>query len=729
DRDDPLFLSLEVVGAHHPYPRLDHFGYLGLTKETEDWLGEHVPESVIAHLVERPEPPAPGGDDPSSVAQEHVLAVARGLRRPDAGHRLLLAPMPVAFGPGRGSGIAYSCDPATGAAGLHGGYRVGAAGAEFLADGGQDLDTDAPHQPWAGQLAAVVGEEAERRRFPVRVAFTVEPGRLWIMSVNEAPLVGPALVRALASLVRARTLTADSAVGLIGETMFTEVAAAPVTTAGMPLAARGLGVSPGVAGGVSVFDPADAVAEQAAGRPAVLVLVESRPEDLDGLLASCAVVTERGGRTAHAAVVTRSLGIPCVTALRDCSVDRAARTLVLADGRRVPAGTWITVNGTAGTVHFGAAAPSGAYCEAQEDLNWLVRSATAQGSLELRVNADSADDTERGIRGGARGVGLCRVEHMFLGERKALLERVLLHSRGPGSREDMAALARVLRDEFAHVLRAADGLPVAVRLLDPPRHEFLPDLPDLAVRAYREQAGGDGAEATELLRTVRALHEHNPMLGVRGVRLALTAPELAVAQVRALLEAAALLRAQGADPRPELLIPMVAMPGEIRAVRGLVAEARAQLGAAGDIALPVGAMVETPRAALLAGKLAGSADFLSLGTNDLTALTWGLSRDDAEREVIPLYQELGMMSDSPFCELLEDGVGELLRCAVERAREVKPEIPIGVCGEQAGESAAARFLAGIGVDYLSCSPGRISATRFAVIRAGKTDRKAERSIT
>jgi pyruvate,orthophosphate dikinase len=305
---------------------------------------------------------------------------------------------------------------------------------------------------------------------------------------------------------------------------------------------------------------------------------------------------------------------------------------------------------------------------------------------------------------------------MFLGDRRAVLEKAVLAARGPDATEALAAVRSLLRAEFTALLTAMDGLTVAIRLVDPPRHEFLPDLVGLATRDAVARARGEPPADPERLAAVRRLHEAEPLLGTRGVRLGLLLPELTAAQLHALVEAAAAVRRAGGTPRPELLVPMVSSPAEVDAVRALLADVLLASGTAGEPAIPVGAMIETPRAALLARELAERVDFLSIGTNDLTSLTWGLSRDDAERELIPGYLRLGILPASPFEELDEGGVGELIRRVLADARAVRPDLPIGVCGEHAGAPRAVEVLAGLGVDYVSCAAPRVPAARFAAAR-------------
>jgi pyruvate,orthophosphate dikinase len=560
---------------------------------------------------------------------------------------------------------------------------------------------------------------------PALVEFIVDGGHLRVVRAERIRLRGAALLHGVAGRHRRGEVTAAQAVNIIGPDDLARALVGYVGIAGLDVAVRGLGVSPGVASGVLVFGAAAAVAAHAAGERPVLVLPESRPDDLPGLLASEAVVTERGGQTAHAAVVARGLGRPAVAALLDGSVDPLAGRLCLASGEVLESGAVVTVDGHAGIVYRGGPAgePSAA---AQPDagvLGWLDSVVTGLPGLAVRANADTAAAATRGRELGATGVGLCRVEHLFLGERCAVLQRVLMARPGPDLDEGLADVYTALRAEIADLLLAMDGLPVTIRLLDPPRHEFLPDLTATAVAA----ASAPNAADSDTLAILRRLHEHNPMLGVRGVRLGIVAPQLTVVQVQALVDAVVALRRAGADPRPELLVPMVSTPTELDVVRGLVADVCARAGtSAAELRLHLGVMIETPRAALLAAQLATRVDAMSIGTNDLTALVWGLSRDDAERHLLPAYRDLGVVARSPFEELDVDGVGLVIRRVVRDARRARAGIRIGVCGEQAAEASAVRFLTRVGVDYVSCAVPQVPLARLAAARAATAGDRVER---
>jgi pyruvate, orthophosphate dikinase len=462
-----------------------------------------------------------------------------------------------------------------------------------------------------------------------------------------------------------------------------------------PVLATGLAASPGTGSGRLAVTVDAALDVFDAGDDPVFVTTQTSPADEPAMRISAAVVTARGGLASHAAVVARNWGLPAV-----CGAESIVVTpdgVQVAD-RFVAAGEWLTVDGTTGEVRVGRADSSGPATELPADLARVLAAAdhVADGHPVVMANADSGDDARLARRFGARGVGLCRTEHLFLGDRLPLLQQVLL----TGDDRAAAELEQRQRTELVDLLEAMDGLPVTVRLIDPPLHEFLPRV-------------GDPGATDALLALAAAWREENPMLGVRGVRLGLLRPELFRLQLRALLGAAADRRAVGGDPQPRVLVPMVSFVAEFTRVRDAV---RALPGGEG---VPVGAMVETPRAALVAAELAREADFLSFGTNDLTQLVLGFSRDDVEPRLLPAYRELGILDVSPF-ERLDDAVVTLMDQAVRAARAVRPDLPVGLCGEQGGDPHSVARLTALGVGSVSCSPYRVPVARLAAGQAALT---------
>ncbi|TML13611.1 MAG: pyruvate, phosphate dikinase [Actinobacteria bacterium] len=478
--------------------------------------------------------------------------------------------------------------------------------------------------------------------------------------------------------------------------------------------AVGLPASPGAASGVLVLSADDAIVAAAAGQSVILVRRETTPDDVVGMQCANGIVTARGGMASHAALVARGWGIPAVVGAADVEVlDRAIRV----GARTIPAGSWLSIDGGTGTVFVGAA--DVANHEPPAELHALLGWADelARHCVVVRASADTAADASYARSVGAQGIGLCRTEHMFLHtERLALLRRFILADDRAEEDAALAGLEDAQRNDFEAIFAAMDGLPVTVRLLDAPLHEFLPT-PDALLTA--EVRGELDDAGRRVLAAVRRLHEVNPMIGTRGIRLGVLRPALYPMQVRAICRAAAARITQGGSPRVDILIPMVMDPTEMVIARSWVADAMAATATAvalGDV-VRVGAMIETPRAALLAADIAAVADFISFGTNDLTQLAFGLSRDDAEAQMLPQYLAHRLLSANPFVTLDERGVGRLVAMACDAARSARSNLAIGVCGEHAGDPASISFLVACGVDSVSCSPSRVMIARLAVAQA------------
>jgi pyruvate,orthophosphate dikinase len=485
----------------------------------------------------------------------------------------------------------------------------------------------------------------------------------------------------------------------------------------LDLLATGLAASPGVASGVAAFDVWRALDMADEGQDVVLVRPETSPADEPALVVAVGVVTSRGGMSSHAAVVARGRGLPAV-----CGADSLRildDSLTSADGTVVREGEPITVDGSAGEVRLGRLRTTRREMSTELETLLVWADELRAGRLAVRANADTADDARRALALGADGIGLCRTEHQFLGERLPLLQSVILTEDLDVEARGLAALEVAQRDEFVELLEVMDGRPVAVRLLDPPLHEFVPDLVELAVADAKGEL--DEAGRAELI-AARRWHEHNPMLGVRGVRLAVLRPALARVQIRALVAAAEARRAAGGDPRPQILVPMVVTPAEVALVRtwvdheGEAAGPPARGGGGSIVPMAVGAMIETPRAALVAGELAQVADFVSFGTNDLTQMVFGFSRDDVAR-LLGTYLDQGLLASDPFATLDRVGVGGLVAQAVAAIRAVAPDLPIGVCGEHGGDPASIRTFVELGVGAVSCSPPRLPVARLAAAQA------------
>ena len=482
--------------------------------------------------------------------------------------------------------------------------------------------------------------------------------------------------------------------------------ATPVTT--------GLPASPGAASGRIAMTADEAMEAADRGEDVILVRPETTPDDVLGMQASKGILTCRGGMVSHAAVVARGWGIPAVVGAGEMHIeDGVARIGDLA----LRSGDEITIDGSSGNVYLGRLATSGAEAPAELETLLAWADTVAAGHVQVRANADTEGDASQGRILGAQGIGLCRTEHMFLAhDRLPIMRRFILAADEASQQAALDELEQVQTADFETVLEAMDGLPVTVRLLDPPLHEFLPDLLDLTAREARGELDAEGQ--TELA-AVRRLHEANPMIGTRGVRLGVVRPGVYEMQVRALCKAAANLFARGRKPHVEVMIPLVVEAEELRIARGWVRDVLDEIGhpELKSTVVTCGAMIETPRAALIAGELAKHADFFSFGTNDLTQMTYAFSRDDVEAKLLPAYQAHGILPANPFAVLDQDGVGELVRIACEAARATKPNIKLGACGEHAGHPASADFLVRLGLDSVSCSPFRVPLARLGVAQA------------
>jgi pyruvate,orthophosphate dikinase len=505
--------------------------------------------------------------------------------------------------------------------------------------------------------------------------------------------------------------------------------------------ATGMAASPGAAVGKAAFDSATAVAWASKGDEVILVRRETNPDDLRGMIAAKGVLTSRGGKTSHAAVVARGMGRTCVVGVEALRVDPKRREFTTPEGVRVKEGDLVSIDGSTGEVFAGAVpvVPSavvealldssgegGAHVKEsdQQDLVDAVRRMMALADevrrMGVRANADTPEDAHRARGFGAQGIGLCRTEHMFLGARRKIVERVIMAGSDEERDQALEELLPLQRKDFLGILEAMDGLPVVVRLLDPPLHEFLPDLTDLSVKvAVADATGNPDPESAELLREVQRHHEQNPMLGMRGVRLGLVVPGLFLLQVRAIAEAAAELFKRGLHPHPEIMVPLVADVRELEIIREQAEQTLREVSeeAGMDLTFPIGTMIEVPRAAMTAKRIAEVAEFFSFGTNDMTQTTWGFSRDDVEAAFFPQYIEAGIFRVSPFETLDQAGVGRVVSIAAWEGKETRPDLVVGICGEHGGDPESIHFFETILLDYVSCSPFRVPIARLEAARA------------
>ncbi|AXO37733.1 pyruvate, phosphate dikinase [Micromonospora sp. B006] len=633
------------------------------------------------------------------------------------------------LGPDSGTGVAFTRDPATGAPGVYGDYLSDAQGEDVVAGIRNTvpltelarLDPESFHR-----LREIMATLERHYRDLCDVEFTIERGKLWMLQTRVGKRTAAAAFVIAAQLAEEGLITADEALTRVTGAQLAQLMFPAFDAAGAPEPlAVGVGASPGAAVGRVVFDSAAAAASTG---PVILVRPETNPDDLPGMIAAAGVLTSRGGKTSHAAVVARGMGRTCVCGAEALTIDVERGEFTVGE-HVVRAGEVISIDGTSGRIWLGEVpvqpSPVARYLtgELRPEADPLVAAvhrllghADAVRTLGVHANADTPDDARRARALGAAGIGLCRTEHMFLGERRELVERLIL---ADGPAEVGAALDALLplqRADFLGLLTAMDGLPVTVRLLDPPLHEFLPPLAELTARVAGAQARGEepGHDGV-LLAAVRRMHETNPMLGLRGVRLGLVVPGLFAMQVRALAEAAAQRVRAGGDPRPEIMVPLV---GDVRELAAVADEARRVLaGVPGAPEIPIGTMIETPRAALTAGDIAAEARFFSFGTNDLTQMTWAFSRDDVEGAFFSTYLERGIFPVSPFESIDATGVGRLVRLAVAEGRAARPDLTVGVCGEHGGDPDSIGFFAAAGLDYVSCSPYRVPVARLAAGRA------------
>ncbi len=638
-----------------------------------------------------------------------------------------------------GTGVAFTRDPGSGAQGVYGDYLQNAQGEDVVAGIRNTLplqQLEELDKRSYDELMQTMATLERHYRDLCDIEFTIERGKLWMLQTRVGKRTAGAAFRIATQLVDEDLIGEDEALlrvtgAQLAQLMFPRFG----STKDAALLTTGMGASPGAAVGKVVFDSATAVEWQARGEDVILVRRETNPDDLSGMIASAGILTSRGGKTSHAAVVARGMGKTCVCGAEELEVDVHGRTLHAPDGSQITEGEVLSIDGTTGAVYRGAVAvtpsPVVQYFEgelAPEDGDDLVQAvhrlfvhADARRRLGVRTNADTPSDSERARRFGAQGIGLCRTEHMFLGDRRQLVEDLVLADSEKAQSDALAALLPLQREDFVGILRAMDGLPVTVRLLDPPLHEFLPDLVELQVEiAVAEATDGEvDPRRRKLLEAVSRLHESNPMIGLRGVRLGLVIPGLFAVQVRALAEAAAALRGEGRDPRPEVMVPLVSTVQELEIVREeaeqILAAVAAETGQ--DVATLIGTMIEIPRAALTSGSIAGAADFFSFGTNDLTQMGYGFSRDDVEASFFARYLDLGVFGVSPFESIDEAGIGRLVRISVEEGRAAKPDLKIGVCGEHGGDPASVHFFHAAGLDYVSCSPFRVPVARLEAGRA------------
>jgi pyruvate,orthophosphate dikinase len=627
-----------------------------------------------------------------------------------------------------GTGVGFTRDPATGAVGEYGDFLVNAQGEDVVAGirNTEPLSALADAFPKIHkELLAIFARLEHHYRDMCDTEFTIDQGKLWMLQTRVGKRTGRAALRMAVDMVseRAIKLTRDEALGRITGEHLEQVLHPQFASTGHPVLVRGLGASPGAAVGRVYLTADDAKAAAERGEAVVLVRSETSPEDVHGMLAAEGILTARGGLVSHAAVVARGWGKPAVVGAEALRIGRSSFSV---GDVVVSEGDWISVDGTNGTVVLGQVDVIQGETPPEFDLMLSWADDVRAGHLGVRANADNGPDATNARKHGAEGIGLCRTEHMFLAEDRLPVVRRMILADNPAEEERALEALRVAqKSDFLEILEAMDGLPVTIRLLDPPLHEFLPDTMELAIK---EATVGLTDEEGRLFDAAKLWHEFNPMLGTRGVRLGVLKPGLYAMQVRALMEAALDRVDTGGHPIVEIMIPLTVSREELALARSWVVSAvesaqsaasakKGTKGPKGTLEVLIGTMIETPRAALRAGEIAEEADFFSFGTNDLTQMTFGFSRDDVEGRMMAAYLEEGLLKRNPFEVVDPDGVGELVRLGTERGRATRPGLKIGVCGEHGGDPESIATFAAAGLDYVSCSPFRVPIARLAAAQA------------
>lgn len=645
------------------------------------------------------------------------------------------------MGDDSGTGVAFTRDPSTGKSGVYGDFLMNAQGEDVVA-GIRNTEPlshlKTVNEPVYNQLIKIMRKLETHYQDMCDIEYTIEKGKLWMLQTRVGKRTAAAAFRIAVQLNEERLITKDQMLERVTGEQLTQLMFPQFDTDAVRVRlTRGMPASPGAAVGGVAFNNEQAEAAKNAGKSCILVRRETNPDDLAGMVAAEGVLTARGGKTSHAAVVARGMGKTCVCGAESLEIDAEAGTLNV-EGKTFHEGDMIAIDGGTGEVFEGAVpvqdSPVTTYlesgltagleaCDNDADLQDLVRCvdrmmelADKRARLQVRANADNPQDAQLAVDFGAKGIGLCRTEHMFLGDRRPLVEHAILSEPGSADRKDaLGQLGQRQQQDFVEMLQVMDGKPMTVRLIDPPLHEFLPDLTGLEVKVALQKAEGKvNPDDQRMLTAVRKMHEANPMLGLRGVRLGMWMPGLFEMQIHALVSAAAELKKQGRDPRPEIMVPLVGSITELGIIRdraqAIIDEISQSAGVELDI--PIGCMIELPRAAITAESMAKEADFFSFGTNDLTQTTWGFSRDDCEGVFFPKYIEEGVFGTSPFETIDTHGVGRLVKEGVGRGRSTKPELKMGVCGEHGGDPESIHFFHKTGLNYVSCSPFRVAVARL-----------------
>ncbi len=625
-----------------------------------------------------------------------------------------------------GTGVAFTRDPSTGENFFYGEFLMNAQGEDVVAGvrHPRPLEEMRDVMPHALEQLYAIRETLEKHYRDMQdVEFTIEDGRLYMLQTRSGKRTAAAAIRTATEMVNEGLITKEEALQRVDPNQLDQLLHPRLDPkATYTVLATGLGASPGAAVGRVVFDANDAEEKGSRGEQVILVRWETNPDDIHGLIKAQGVITSHGGMTSHAAVVARGMGKPCIAGAQDLKIDVEAGKFTVGDVV-VKEGDWISMDGASGKVILGQAALSPAAID--ENVNTVLSWADEVRRLRVRTNADTPEDAQKAREFGAEGIGLCRTEHMFMQEDRLPHVRAMIMAETEEERKGhLAKLLPFQREDFDGIFRAMSGLPVTIRLLDPPLHEFLPDYTEVMVELERLRLTGAPADEVqkqeELAAKVKALAEANPMLGTRGCRLGIQWPEIYEMQVRAIIEAACdVLEESGEMPHVEIMIPLVGFEQELKLMRELTEETAAEVLAERGVTVDytVGTMIEVPRAALTADEIARQADFFSFGTNDLTQTTLAFSRDDAEGKFLTHYLRIDLLRDNPFEKLDQAGVGQLIEMAAQKARSVKPSIKLGICGEHGGEPSSVKFCHRAGLNYVSCSPYRVPLARLAAAQA------------
>ncbi|MBS4030203.1 MAG: pyruvate, phosphate dikinase [Clostridiales bacterium] len=629
------------------------------------------------------------------------------------------------LGEGSGTGVAFTRNPSDGTKELYGEFLMNAQGEDVVAGTRTPLPIAAmqDYLPEAYREFSELCTLLENHYRDIQdIEFTVERGKLYLLQTRNGKRTAAAAVKAAVNMAEEGVLTQAEALLRVNPAQLDQLLHRRIDPdAVKDVIAKGLPASPGAASGVIVFYADDAEDMAADGKKVILVRPETTPDDIHGIVAAQGVLTTRGGMTSHAAVVARGMGKPCVSGCEDLSIDIVAKTMKV-DGRTFKEGDTISIDGTTGEVIAGTVALIDPQLSAEftKILGW----ADETKRLGVRANADTPEDARKAREFGAQGIGLCRTEHMFMSQdRLPVVQKMILAKNDQERQTALAKLLPMQQEDFIGIFEAMEGFPVTIRLLDPPLHEFLPNIEELLVDVtLLKEREGDSLllkEKEELLRQVKALHESNPMLGHRGCRLGLVTPEIYRMQALAIFRAVAELAGRDIIIIPEVMIPLVGHENELRLMRELVEEAAEQVMQESGIrfAYLVGTMIELPRACVTADKIATHADFFSFGTNDLTQTTFGYSRDDAEGKFLLHYLQQKIIPENPFAVLDREGVGELVKMAVTKGRSTKENIKLGICGEHGGDPSSIEFFHFAGLHYVSCSPYRVPIARLAAAHA------------